>query len=502
MGKSKRNRNKRPVAASSMHGIADPHVDVVNPQDTALSGYQGANYSLSRGQLFWPTLDTRAELDSFSHFELIRRIRWMAANVGFIKGFIKNAATLVGSLTPQSTVKGEWAQLAEKAFWRVARNAMTFDRAGKFNFITAQKMLTRQSLRDGDVLTVLTEASTSRAAMFAFYEAHQIKQNSKSSETEREGWYSGVRINAEGRHIYYAIAKDKESSAVIPADRCIYFGDFDSVGNRRAIPPLAHSVNHSQDVVETWANIKAAIKNSALFAAVRERDNASAQKSQQGMPGTLLRRRNPSAPGEFNVAEVWAPGQIPQLPPGEKIKILNDSRPATEQMAFIDTLLTDIACGFGLPLEIIWKISDLKSAGVRFVMEVASLWIKHRQEMLEAWCRRVWVYVLAKEMKEGRLPIPDDGVEWWGVDFVPQRDITIDRGREGKMKMEEVALGMSTFSAYHREKGEDWRDEAEQRVAEAKYHMDLCEKMGVPYHAVFAPRSGQAPVEMAQAQQE
>lgn len=497
MGKSKRNRHR--AAAPSMStpaeipAAADMGIDAGN---MAFSGFQGANFSLARGQLFWPTLETRDELDSFSHFELIRRIRWLAANVGFIKGFIKNAATLVGSLTPQSTVDSEWGQLAEKAFWRVARNKMAFDRSGKFNFITAQKMLTRQSLRDGDVLTVLTEAKSSKAAMFAFYEAHQIKQNQKSAETDALGWASGVRLNEEGRHIYYAITNGRENSVVVPADRCIYFGDFDSAGNRRAIPPLAHSVNHAHDVTEVWANIKAAIKNSSLFAAVRERDNLAAQKSQAGMPGAVLKSRNPSAPGEFNVAEVWAPGQIPQLPAGEKIKILHDSRPAQEQMVFIDTLLTDIACGFGLPLEIIWKISELKSSGVRFVMEVASLWIKHRQEMLEDWCRRVWVYVLAKEINAGRLPAPPDGVEWWGVDFVPQRDITIDRGREGKMKMEEVALGMSTFSAYHREKGEDWRDESRQRIRETKFHMKECEKEGVPYHLVFAPRSGQAPVEV------
>jgi capsid protein len=447
--------------------------------------------------MFWPTLETRDELDSFSHQELIRRIRWLAANVGFIKGFIKNASTLVGSLRPQSLVEGEWADKAEKAFWRVAKNASVFDRSGKFNFLTAQKMLTRQSLRDGDVLTVLTESSNA-AAMFAFYEAHQIRQTEKATEGD---WLSGVLINPEGRHTYYSLANPKQkTSTVIPADRCIYFGEFDSAGNRRAIPPLAHAVNHSQDIVETWANVKAAIKAASLFGAIREREAASTQKSQAGMPGSILKTTSPNAPGEFNTAEVWSNAQIPQLPPGEKIKILHDNRPAPEQMAFVETLLTDIACGFGLPLEIIWKISELKSAGVRFVMEVASLWIQHRQEMLEAWARRVWIYTLAKEIKAGRLEAPPDGIAWWEVDFVPMRDITIDRGREGRMKMDEVQSGLATFSTYHREKGEDWRDSAKQRVTETAYHMELCEQMGVPYSLVFAPRAGQQSLMLDQTQ--
>lgn len=487
MGKHKRKPSTPRTPAPSATG------DIIT--DAAFSGFQGAQYNLQRGQIFWPTLETRDEIDSFSHQELIRRIRWFYANVGFIKGFIKNAATLVGSLRPQSLVEGEWGDKAEKAFWRVAKNASVFDRAGKYNFLTAQKMLTRQSLRDGDVLTVLTESNASKAAMFAFYEAHQIRNPKKDATPE---WQSGVLVNEEGRHTYYALANGKTDAVPVPADRCIYFGEFESVGNRRAIPPLAHAVNHGQDIVETWANVKAAIKAASLFAVVRERDATSTQKSQAGMPGAILKTANPQAPGEFNAAEVWGNGQIPQLPPGEKMSVLHDKRPSPEQQAFTETLLTDIASGFGLPLEIIWKINELKSSGVRFVMEVASLWIQHRQEMLEAWCRRVWIYVLAKEMKAGRLEYPPDGIAWWEVDFVPMRDITIDRGREGRMKMDEVQSGLATFSSYHREKGEDWKEAAKQRVAETRLHMDLCEAAGVPYSLVFAPRAGQQALLMDQ----
>jgi capsid protein len=482
MAKRKRNRNSSP-APSPMAEAADT---IQAPE--AYSGYSGANLSLDRGQLFWPTLETRDELDSFSHQELIRRIRWLAANVGFVKGFIRNAATLVGAQRPQSEVEGEWAEMAEKAFWRVAGNASTFDRAGKFNFLSAQHMLTCQSLRDGDLLTVLTE-SKSGAAMFAFYESHQIRMPKK--ERLDGDWHDGVLINEEGRHTYYSVAKNKTDTTVIPADRCIYFGSFDSVGNRRAIPPLAHGINHSQDIVEIWANVKSAIKNAALFAAIRERATAALQKSQAGMPGAIVKSQNPNAAGEFDVAQVWGGSQIPQLPPGETLKILHDNRPAPEQVVLWETLINDIAVGLGLPIEVLWKISHLNSAGVRFVMEVASRWIRRRQEMLEEWGRRVWVYTLAKEMKAGRLPLPPEGVEWWKVSFVPLRDITIDRGREGRMKMDEVASGLSTHSAYHREKGDDWKDVARQLIAETKFHMEQCKEHDVPYSLVFSPRAGQ-----------
>ena len=40
------------------------------------SGYDGANPSPLRSQVFWNTLETREELDSFSREELMRRIRF------------------------------------------------------------------------------------------------------------------------------------------------------------------------------------------------------------------------------------------------------------------------------------------------------------------------------------------------------------------------------------------------------------------------------------------
>jgi capsid protein len=453
----------------------------------ALSGYSGANWSLNRAQIFWPSLDTRDELDTFSHNEIISRVRWLYANVGFIKGFVINSAALVGSLRAQSkALDNTWAAQAEAAFLQRTGSAMSFDRSGKFNFRTAQLMLTRQALRDGDVLTVLTE-SKSGGAMFAFYEAHQLKAPSDTKD-----FRAGVRLDPEDRHVEYGLFREGQAVTKVDANRCIYFGEFASAGNRRAYPPLAHAVNHALDITETWANVKAAIKAASLFGVVRERESAATTKSRDGMPGTLARGTNPSAEGALDVASVWGAGQIPEMPAGHKMRILHDDRPSPNQMEFVNTLQTDIACGFGLPLEVIWKISNLTGPGVRFVMEVASRWISLRQDALEDWCRRVWIYVIAKEMKAGRLPYPPEGIEWWNVDFVPERDITIDQGRVGRQKMEEVRSGMSTFSQYHREQGRDWQESAIQRVREEKFHRDLCEKEGVDYHSVFPPAPGSA----------
>jgi capsid protein len=467
-------------------------------QEMMYSSYSGANHSLSRGQVFHPSLETRDEMDAWSHQEMLRKCRWLAKNVGFIKGFVKNAADLIGYLMPQSSCGNEaWAALAEAAFERRTSSANVFDRAGKVNFRKAQLMLTRQALRDGDMLTVLGESSTG-GAMFAFYEAHQIRNPKGLKGEEAKKWSAGVKLNGDDRHWKYGLGKDQNDAAEVEANRCIYFGDFESAGNRRAYPPLAHAVNHSIDIVETWANVKSAIKASSLTGFVREREaNAPSGKAQEGMPGRLMKSASPSAPGELNVAEVWSSGQIPELPPGVKMKVIHDARPAREQQEFVASLKDECAYGFGVPPEVLMDISKLTSAGVRFVLERAARWIELRQMDLEEWCKRVWVYVLAKEMKAGRLPYPPEGLEWWKVEFVPLRDITIDRGKM-KQEMDEVKSGMGTHSAYWRRKGGDWQEAARQKVREEKFHQELCEKEGVEYDRVFPPLPGATLIPAAQ----
>lgn len=492
MGKSKRVRAAR---RETMRAASDGAVDVVGGGEKMYSPYSGANQSLARGQVFHLSLETRDEMDSYSHQEILRKCRWMYKNIGFIKGFVKNASDLIGYLMPQSLAKGNsaegeaWGELAEAAFQRRTKSKEVFDRAGKFNFKTAQLMLTRQRLRDGGMLTALMESNTG-GAMFGFYEAHQLRTPKNPPKEQAKQWQAGVRLNSEDRHWEYGIGKDGEDAVPVPANKCIYFGEFESAGNRLAYPPLAHGVNHALDIAETWAEVKKAIKAAALMGFVKETQAGVNQtKSQAGMPGAIVKKPNPSSAGELDTAQVWAGGQVPDLAPGQSLKILHDSRPSQNVQDFIKGLQDECAYGFGLSPEVLLDISSLTSAGVRFVLDRAARWIELRQLELEEWCQRVWVYVLAKEMKAGRLPYPPEGVEWWAVEWTPLRDLTIDRGKS-REAVEEVKSGMGTHSGYWRKKGGDWKDAARQRVAEEKFHMQLCEDEGVPYDRVFPPLPG------------
>ncbi len=477
---------------------------VTVPQQPAgfFSGFDGASSAPGRGDVWWPTLETREELDSYSRQELLRKIRWLHANVGIFRGFVNNAADLIGWLTPSAaTEDAEWNKRADSAFEDRCGTAAAFDVRGKFDFWTAQPMLSRSALKDGDIVTILTE-SAARAAMFGFYESHQIVSPKDPAGT----WHDGILTDSLGRHLSYGI-RDGRRDTVVPvsARDAIYYGEFDSPGHIRVVPKLAHAVTTGMDITEIRALVKGGIKTSHLFGAVRQASSPTVPRSRQGLAGapgyeSRTRAGNTTA-GEaatvterFEISNVWGGNQIPRLPSGEELKILHDSRPAQNQMDFMEILARDMSIGFGLDLEVTWQVAGLTGPSVRFVLDKADRWIRNRQATLENWCRRVWVYTIAKEIKSGRLPRPKDP-RWWKVNFIPQRNLTIDRGRDLRGRMDAVEAGYDTASNFTEEFfGLTATDVNRAHIRNVKERLRMCEEDGVPYEIAYPPRAGTAAI--------
>lgn len=457
------------------------------------SGYDGANWSEARGDVWWPSLDPRLELDSFSRTEIIRRIHWLKANVGLVRGLIRNSADLIGWQTPQAkSGDEEWDDLAEERFRDCCYESAAFDVAGKFDYEDAQPMLMREALTNGDVLTVLTKWPDG-APRFAFYSSSQLA----SPKDAGKAWRSGIKFASSGRHEAYGIRDSSTGNvAVFPASGVIYFGEFDAPGEDRPVPPLAHAVNHAQDITEVFGFTKQGIKAASLLGAVREQAVTATPRARQGLTG-VSRTVTDAAGNRFKTADVWSGGQIPTLDPGESLKLLHDQRPATEVMDFIRVLIRDISIGWGLPPEVVWEMLRMTGPGVRFVMDVADRWIKCRQKRHRIWGRRVWRYVIACEIARGELPLPAADPKtgrqrWWPVTFVSQRNLTIDRGQVSRAKLDELDAGVGTLSDWEEMDGRDWKDRGKQRISEVVWLSSECEAAGTTYDRVFPPRQGAA----------
>lgn len=464
--------------------------------------YDAADFSSRRGTVKWTSLDTSKEIDAYSRGELLRKGRWLIANTGFGRGLIKNSATLIGWKTPHARTDDDaWNKERDRLFAAKHRSRRTFDVSGKFSFKAAQNMLVKRELGDGDCLIVFSKDSTG-SAMCAFYESHQLA-NPKDADPEL--WKEGVRIDKHGKHLAYGV-KDGDKVKVIQARDAMLFGTFESVGHVRPHPPLGYAINHALDVSETRGFWKLAIKNSSLFGVVSEKAASSnPTRSVGGMetsipvPAPKITEETQSDGTIVKKAEVFDGGQVIGTNPGEKMSILTDDRPHPNSMNFEEAVLDEIAAGWGVAKEVVLMLGKkLTGPSVRFIMNMADQWIEDKQALLDEFCLRYWVYDTALEIESGRLREPSDENWMQKLKLTKRRSLTIDRGKEGKQRLDELDAGAGTLADWVEETtGDDWRDHVDQVVEEHDYKAKAAEARGYKYAEIFRPRQGAAAPEMA-----
>ena len=129
-------------------------------------------------------------------------------------------------------------------------------------------------------------------------------------------------------------------------------------------------------------------------------------------------------------------------------------------------MIRDVASGLKLHPEVLWDASKMSGPGMRYVMADTRRFIEDEQMDLARDCKRIWMYFLAKEIQSGRLERPKEGAKWWVSRWIPQADMTIDRGRDGKLDVERVEKNLKSRQAFWGEQGMDWKEAEEQVLRE------------------------------------
>ena len=459
------------------------------------SGYEAANDSPNRGYIYWPTDDTRRDIDELSLAEIRRRIHWLYANFGIARRLINGSTKLVGTLTPQPmTEDAAWNKEAFNNFYNRAGSEELFDLAGRFDFWGAQRQVTRSRFKDGDHLTALTK-TPANGAQFAFYEGHQIRSGSTRCRWTMDARETMAVVSDKyGRHTAYKLMDGLEPGKIftLSARDCIYHGSFESHGQVRGLPPLTHAVCNFIDVVEVRGFTKVGLKTSARLGTVIERDLGAAAAGPSGFgsnPPTLTTQEPDGQGGTIpvNWELVYAGGQVPKLAPGEHVRVVADGRPSQNAQDYERTLIRDGVLGWDLPEEALLTIAGVTGPGVRFVLNEISRWVANEQSKLARWCHRVYTYHIAAEIAAGRLREPSDK-RWFErskVLWIGQPDMTIDPSREGQLAIVRLSAGLTTMSDEWAQDGAYWEDKVDQRVKEVAYAKMKCEAAGLELSDVF-----------------
>lgn len=431
--------NVRPVSTSSFQSIGWG----------GGAGWQAADSSRGRGYLYWPDIDTRTELPDYSRSEQLRRMRWMDANVGLAGRIHMALARMVvgtGLMPRATTADREWNKQRDALFEQRNGSASVFDLGGWWDFYGAQYGTQYCANRDGDCGGILTGSEAGLARM-AFVEGHRIA-NGRMSDGEADYLFDGVRVDRNNAPVSYRVLGDDDTQADIPASNFFYLGRRTSPGRRRS-PPILHRVGpHMIDIAEINGFLKRGIKNASRIGYMITKATGAAARPPGIPPGIPVERSKvETASGKkINMDKVLdGGGEVADLDPGEELKLLLDQRPHPNAMEFTNTLIREAVLSTDFSPELIWNIASLGGANVRYVMADAQSAIElGQQNLIDSWLARYWFYDTRKEIAAGRLRECRDP-SWWLHAWIPPARLTVDKGRDGKLYLEQVRSGALTF---------------------------------------------------------
>jgi len=418
-------RNRRKVYAGARRGHG-ARVKMNREPETARremwGGYAAALQFGGSSVLYWPTLDSRFEVDSWTLDRVWRNARNLEANSGLAGKAVADVVELLGWLVPHAcTADEDWNHEADQIFMNRAVNPELFDARGELNFFTAQIWSERQRVIDGDMLTVLTSGPDDGGA-FAFYEAPQVQSPADGGQA----WNCGVMRDKNGRTAAYGLRHpDKGEVTVIPARDAILYRHNMGGGKPRGLSDLHRAIRNLHDEADIVGYVKQSAK---LAASVGLVETGGAEKR----PGMGTVGKVSVGPDGRRVEQVLGGPTVHQLPPGRDLKVLTDNRPSPNVMALLKHLMDEVAYGIGLSPALLWEPDKLGSGGIRFVMQKMKRWLKIRHAYRQMWCVRVWRFMLAREMALGRLRLCRDP-HWVRCLWTPMSDMTIDLGREGNL---------------------------------------------------------------------
>jgi capsid protein len=457
-----------------------------------VSGYQGASWSQNRGYVYFPNLDTRREVDSYTRTELCRRSRFLYANVGFVKRIIKGIARMAlgAGLKPKFRTRDtEWNELAAANFDNRAGSPYTFDLGGRYNYYQAQRALLRARLTDGDVFAVLSKTATNGFAAIRIYEGHCVGNGAGNSEnSDTSGWFDGVRVNNNNRALQYRLLNPDGTKAMdINAEQVVPFIDYERSGFNRGVSILSHAINHLLDQTEITGFLKQQVKVSSLVA---YQIKNSQRKGGLGASRSVRGRAGDGKPIEQRVEDAIRGAKGLEMENGAELEFVTDNRPHPNTLGFLDYLARDISWGTDFSPEIIWDIHHLSGGPTRFVIaDAQEVCDEIQSEVRERFCRRYVNYFNSIEMDSGRLRRCKDP-HWWAHDYIAPRKITVDRGRDGKLYIELQGRGMLSLDRWYQEMGQDWKHEMTQFITEKAWVKQKCEEAGLSMDDVFGPGLG------------
>lgn len=407
--------------------------------------------------------------------------------------------------------------------------------SGEHSFLSIQSVIAMAMMTDGDVgaYKVLRRDMSGKPVdmpKLQLFATDQITDNLTGGWDvfgTGYGWREGILRDEFGRKLKfrvhvelapgYPIAPGYVPSmfAEVDARDMIHVLDPNRIGIGRGIPWTTHGQDSSVAMMDLTQLEKAAAYLNSFFGAVITTPTGEIP---EGFEAEVFRSRRRSSEGEGEQGKKKRADQlyrkyanflngalIPVLKEGERIEMVKNDRPSVTFTGFMDWLVNDIACGFGVPPSFVWAAAGRTGPETRQTLAQADWFFKHiMMRMRQRFCKPArdfyirWGLVTGK-FNDGKLP--RNGASPFLARWHGPRKITIDERYFYKTWLDRLAQGLGTEEEFYADLGLEAADVRRARVLEVKDWLRLCEENGVPYDLVKQAMPGQMNAATARAPQ-
>lgn len=416
--------------------------------------------------------DARQLVPTGTHQQLVSAGRWLFSNFAPVRGALLEQATYsVQPFVPQYIGRDkEWGAQAEE--W-LANWHKVLDVQGQCDFEELLHLALISIKRDGDVGILLTQGQAGYPSV-QMIPAHRI--GSKTSGVIESGAFkgrsihNGVITNRAGRAVGYELTTGRRVAARDLA--LCYFPEWSDQG--RGLTTLATVVSDLQDVAELRGYELSAQKAASSISLVEHNENGYADESEafieQDTTGNKL----------DSTVETLEGGAIRYFRAGSnaKLEVLESNRPSKNGQDFEATILRAAFQAIEWPYDFSLDPSKIGGAVVRLVAAKAQRTIEKNQRLVKKIARRIDGYALAKAIKLGLIDPPPTG-DWYSWNYQGPRRLTVDAGRDAGAAREDYKLGLTTLQELYAERGLNWEEELQKRVAEQRVLIDAANSAGI-----------------------
>jgi len=458
----------------------------------------------SNSFLAWPQFAEK-EFTQYTRETILKKKRMLEANLGLVGSMIKKVGRYsVGEgLYPIPETKDvEWNDIVREQFVEWATNPNVCDAVGRWSFFDMQRYAAENYFGEGEAFAALVNSAQTdypQVQMFDNFEVRYVGGQDVDGYEVRDG----VQIDRLNRPKAYSIqTADGGNFRFVTAANMIHLADFKRPNQVRAISPFHGGANSALDALDIKGLEVASIKLHSLLGVVYKKSTGKGV-GEGGLSGSireLLQSStspdgSPESTGKTAIAEDFVAGAaIAHLAENENLELLTSDRPSVNLIDYLEWLYRDVAVSTGLPLEVVWNLSELGGVNARIMLADAQFLFDHIQKKIAtAFCRRVYVWWVSVMVNNGHIR-PCQDSKWWHCHWQGPCKLNIDRNQVAS-DIAAVEAGLTNYNDYYSSRGANWKPKLTQRIVEEKFKLDQCKLIGVPYLTVFPAKPGTAPAD-------